>query len=400
MGPRRRPRPTVYGCSGPHHHARTALSRLRQDQAGGVQQPRGQTRHRPGDVQPTQTLPQRRQTTDEEPPLARAARRQGQSRREADVSQGCHLGGTRGCLEAHYRERAAPCGRQKALLRRQVEDPRGHRQAVRNRHRIPVLLADATTRVSEAAGGAGEEPLADVYYDPRGKMYEPHTGKAMDLGTRDVESYEFPSYTFNKLLFVEKRGQVPLLQAARIAERYDMALVTEAGFATVAARTLLSAGAKDKKYQVFCLHDADYPGYNILRTLREATERMPEHSMEVHDIGLTVEQVIAMGKTPETYTRSSTVPKDLIPLLNDVEQEWFVGEYLGKRGKKDTYGSKRFELDDLTAPEVIQHIEDRLEELEVEPKVIPPDEALAEERGEMYRAKVALWVDEIVAELL
>ena len=246
----------------------------------------------------------------------------------------------------------------------------------------------------------GKEPLAGVYYDPRGKIHEAHTGKAMDLGTQDVDTYEFPPHTFNKLLYVEKRGQVPLLQAARLAERYDMALVTEAGFATVAARTLLSAGAKDKKYQVFCLHDADYPGYNILRTLREATERMPEHSMEVHDIGLTVEQVIAMGKTPETYTRSSTVPKDLIPLLNDVEQEWFVGEYLGKRGKKDTYGSKRFELDDLTAPEVIQHIEDRLEELEVEPKVIPPDEALAEERGQMYRAKVALWVDEIVAELL
>jgi len=246
----------------------------------------------------------------------------------------------------------------------------------------------------------GKEPLAGVYYDPRGKIHEAHTGKAMDLGTQDVDTYEFPPHTFNKLLYVEKRGQVPLLQAARLAERYDMALVTEAGFATVAARTLLSAGAKDKKYQVFCLHDADYPGYNILRTLREATERMPEHSMEVHDIGLTVEQVIAMGKTPETYTRSSTVPKDLIPLLNDVEQEWFVGEYLGKRGKKDTYSSKRFELDDLTAPEVIQHIEDRLEELEVEPKVIPPDEALAEERGQMYRAKVALWVDEIVAELL
>jgi hypothetical protein len=41
----------------------------------------------------------------------------------------------------------------------------------------------------------------------------------MDLGTRDVEDYEFPPYTFNKLLYVEKRGQVPLLQAAKISER-------------------------------------------------------------------------------------------------------------------------------------------------------------------------------------
>jgi hypothetical protein len=245
----------------------------------------------------------------------------------------------------------------------------------------------------------GKEPLAGVYYDPRGKIHEAHTGKSMDLGTRDVESYEFPPYTFNKLLYVEKRGQVPLLQAARIAERYDMALVTEAGFATVAARTLLSAG-EGERYQVFCLHDADYPGYNILRTLREATARMPEHSMEVHDIGLTVEQVIALGKTPETYTRSSSIPEKLLPLLNDVEQEWFVGEYRGRQGNKEVWNSKRFELDDLMAPEVIDHIEKRLGELGVEPKVIPPDEILATQSARLYRAQLGGWVDDAIDQIL
>jgi hypothetical protein len=247
---------------------------------------------------------------------------------------------------------------------------------------------------------AGGEPLAGVYYDPRGKIHEAHTGKSMDLGTRDVDSYKFPPYTFSKLLYVEKRGQVPLLQAAEIAERYDMALVTEAGFSTVAARTLLSSGAEQEKYDVFCLHDADYPGYNILRTLREATARMPEHSMQVHDIGLTVEQVEAMGKPPETYTRTSQIPKALLPLLSEREKEWFVGEYLGKKGNKDTYASKRFELDDLTAPEVIAHIEGRLEELGVEQKVIPPEEPLKEMGAKLFRAKVDDWVDEIVAEML
>jgi hypothetical protein len=246
----------------------------------------------------------------------------------------------------------------------------------------------------------GKEPLAGVYYDPRGKIHEAHTGKAMDLGTQDVDSYEFPPYTFNKLLYVEKRGQVPLLKAAKIAERYDMALVTEAGFATVAARTLLSAGSKEERYQVFCLHDADYPGYNILRTLREATERMPEHSMEVHDIGLTVEQVVAAGKTPEVYTRTSKIPQELLPLLNNVEQEWFVGEYLGKKGNKDTYSSKRFELDDLTAPEVIDHIERRLGELGIEPKVIPPEEEMAGLAEDLYQEKLHAWVEEAIAEIL
>jgi hypothetical protein len=247
---------------------------------------------------------------------------------------------------------------------------------------------------------AGREPLAGVYYDPRGKIYEAHTGNATDLGTRDVDAYEFPRYQFNKLLYCEKRGQVPLLQAAKIAERFDMSIVTEAGFSTVAARTLLSSGAQKEDYEIFCLHDCDYPGYSILRTLREATERMPEHSMQVHGIGLTVEQVEAMGKTPETYTRTSQVPQKLVPLLSDAEREWFVGEYLGKKGNKDTYSSKRFELDDLTAPEVIAHIEGRFEELGVQQKLVPPDEPLKEMGSKLFRAKVDGWVDEIVAEML
>ena len=231
----------------------------------------------------------------------------------------------------------------------------------------------------------GKEILAGIYYDPRGKLYEAHTGTDMDLGTRDVEDYEFPPYTFNKLLYVEKRGQVPLLQAAKISERYDMALVTEAGFSTVAARTLLSGAGET--YQVFCLHDADYPGYNILRTLREATERMPEHSMEVFDIGLTVEQVREMGKEPEEYERRSKLPKDLIPTLNEAETEWFVGAYVGKRGNKEVWKSKRFELDDLTAPEMIAHIERRLEELGVEPKVIPPEDVLEAEGKTLFAGR-------------
>ena len=161
---------------------------------------------------------------------------------------------------------------------------------------------------------------------------------------------------FNKLLYVEKKGQFPLLKAASIMERYDMGIVTGEGFSTVAARTLVQTAQtaqKDEKYQIFVLHDADYPGYNIVRTLRDATKRMPEHSVELHDLGLTVEQVIDMGKDPEEYERSSSIPSGLASLLSPDEEEWFVGECLGKRGKKDTYTSKRFELDDLTAPETI-----------------------------------------------
>jgi len=57
--------------------------------------------------------------------------------------------------------------------------------------------------------------LEGLYYDPRGRLHEPHRGKTVDVGTREVESYSFPKHVFNKLLYVEKKGQLPLLQEAR-----------------------------------------------------------------------------------------------------------------------------------------------------------------------------------------
>ncbi len=36
--------------------------------------------------------------------------------------------------------------------------------------------------------------IKGLYYDPRGRLYEPHTGNSVDLGTREVEAYEFPNY--------------------------------------------------------------------------------------------------------------------------------------------------------------------------------------------------------------
>ena len=127
---------------------------------------------------------------------------------------------------------------------------------------------------------------------------------------------------------------------------------------------------------------------------------MPEHSLEVFDIGLTVEQVLDLGFEPEVYERRSKLPKELIPTLNEAEREWFVGEYVGKRKKKEVWKSKRFELDDLSAPEVIALIERRLEELGVEPKLVPPDEVLQEESKKLLREKVSSWFDSELAEIL
>jgi hypothetical protein len=129
-----------------------------------------------------------------------------------------------------------------------------------------------------------------IYYEARGTLYEPHTGKVIQLGTREVEGYVFPSWLYDKILFVEKQGLWPVFREARLAERYDMAIVAGEGYATEACRVLFRNAEKAHDYQLFVLHDADPYGYNIARTLREKTRRMPVHKINVIDLGLGVDR--------------------------------------------------------------------------------------------------------------
>jgi hypothetical protein len=238
--------------------------------------------------------------------------------------------------------------------------------------------------------------IAGLWRDPRGNLHEPHTGKSVALGTREVLAYEFPEYTFDKILYVEKEGEWPKLQAARLAERYDMAIASAKGYPVEAVRELFSR-AEGGEYQLFCFHDADLDGYNIARVMREATRRMPHHSVEVVDIGLTVEDALEMGLDPEPFSRKKDISWELRWSLSDVAKEYLY--------RPNPYGSglsgERFELNAILPDTArIEYIERKLEENGVRGKVIPPDEKLTELADEKYRTLSAGWVTEAIEELI
>src|SRR5215216_6442836 len=238
--------------------------------------------------------------------------------------------------------------------------------------------------------------LVGLYYDPRGRLHEPHNGRTVDVGTREVESYSFPKHVFNKLLYVEKKGQFPLLEQARLMERYDMAIMTGEGYATEAARTLLSVADKNERMQIFVLHDADKDGYNIARKVRDATARMPDYSVDVIDLGLTVTQALARRLEPEEHTRKKEIDGDLVEELLKEEPlalRYFTGnkEYVYKDGKLKPIWTRcrRFELDKMTAPEAVALSEEGLSREGVFGKVVPPAEELPDLADEIYRSEAA-----------
>jgi hypothetical protein len=237
--------------------------------------------------------------------------------------------------------------------------------------------------------------IAGLYYEARGTLYEPHTGKAVPLGTREVMDYQFPHWLYDKILFVEKKGLWPVLEKARLAEKYDMAIIAGEGYATEACRVLFKNADKGQRYQLFTSHDADPFGYNIGRTLREATARMPGYSVEVIDLGLRLGDAIDMGLEPEEFTRQKAIPQELE--LTDLEREYFEGIRTGK----NAWRCKRVELNAFTSPQLIGFYDRQLHDNGVRGKVIPPDAKLPGLTAGIFNdivGEVVSWVlDELLA---
>ena len=236
----------------------------------------------------------------------------------------------------------------------------------------------------------------DLYYATRPHAYAhgdwPADKKLMYpyfAQTLLTEYYAFPEYTFDKILYVEKEGEWPKLQAAKLAERYDMAIASSKGYPVEAVRELF-AQAEGGEYQLFVFHDADIDGYEIVRVLGEATRRMPDHYVDVLDIGLNVADAVEMELPPEPYSRKGGVPATLRWRLTPLEREYFSGQH-----------GHRFELNAIL-PDTnrIAYIERKLAENGVRGKVIPPDDKLPDLAEKIYQEKAEGWVDDALEEVI
>ena len=229
--------------------------------------------------------------------------------------------------------------------------------------------------------------IPGLYYEPRGELHHPHDDTVTALGTREVENYRVPEWQFDKILYIEKTGLQTQLAPYQLGKKYDMAIIYGQGYAVTACRNLLaSIAARD--IRIFVLHDADIDGYNIARTLSEATRRMPDHNIEVVDLGLTVPQAIEYGLETETFTRKRELPSELE--LDPQSAEWFTGRPMSAGFGKTHYRATRCELNAFSADELAGFIEDRLRAHGADTKLIPPQSVLDGFNGNSSDVKAIL----------
>jgi DNA topoisomerase VI subunit A len=133
-------------------------------------------------------------------------------------------------------------------------------------------------------------------FDARGHFAEPHGNEEIGLGTLEVRDYvasirshlvngfaldvredryptRGPKNRFGAILFLEKEGFGPLLEAVNLAARYDLAIMSTKGMSVTASRELVEELCATHKIPLLVLHDFDISGFTIFGTLRSSTRR-------------------------------------------------------------------------------------------------------------------------------
>ena len=247
----------------------------------------------------------------------------------------------------------------------------------------------------------------NVIFDARGHFVEPHDGKNFGIGTLEVRNYLAtlhdhriveaafkeakietcgPNGNFSALLFVEKEGFMPLLKAARLAERFDIAVMSTKGVSVTAARELADNICYDHDIPLLLLHDLDKSGFVISGTLQRDTRRYEfQNTITTIDIGLSLKDVEAMN-LPYEHQFVDEAKKG--PMMDNLRENGATEEEIAFMFADfdKTRSLRRLELNAMTSRQFVDFLERKFKENNIT-KIVPDQHELAEayqifERGQ------------------
>jgi hypothetical protein len=234
----------------------------------------------------------------------------------------------------------------------------------------------------------------DIIWDARGHFLEPHSSAGTPLGTLEVRQYlgerpyfgpsiaittevMFPTAgaknRFGNILFIEKEGFHQILQAARLQERFDVALMSTKGMSVTASRRLLDELAPCVEH-IFVLHDLDRSGFSIAGTLGTDSRRFAfanDLRGKFIDIGLRLDDVEAMDLQSE--------PTAPVPMTEWIAREFTLRRHGATRKEIEFLRTQRVELNAMTSRQLVDFVEAKFREHGV--KKVVPEEAVIEQQA-------------------
>jgi DNA topoisomerase VI subunit B len=232
-----------------------------------------------------------------------------------------------------------------------------------------------------------------IAYDDRGHFVEPHTGKAIGVGTIAVREYlsemcepkpqqgfttrietHGPSGRFAGVFFVEKEGFSAIFNEAQIAKRFDLAFMSCKGISVTAARELADMMCAKYDIPLYLLTDFDKSGMSGAGTFERNNRRYTfRNKIKVVRIGLRLADVRAIA------ARRGTSLDDFTEKVFDKGSEDARFKNLKRNGATDDEANflltKRVELNALHTDELIDFVERKLTALGVR-KIVPVRSAL------------------------
>jgi hypothetical protein len=235
-----------------------------------------------------------------------------------------------------------------------------------------------------------------VVYDARGHFVEPHTNRRIGCGTIEVDNYLAmakeptiiaaafaganvdvigPSGNISGILFCEKEGFGPLFRAVKLADRYDLMIVSTKGVSVTAARRLINDICGYHDLPLFVLHDFDVAGFLILGTLQRNTRRFQfSRAFEVIDLGLRLDEIEDLEREPAAATK-----------LSESNLRAQLAENGASDAEIDILLGERVELNAMASDDLVAMVERKLEDYGLE-KVVPDNAVLAETYRAFHRS--------------
>ena len=245
-----------------------------------------------------------------------------------------------------------------------------------------------------------------VTADPRGTLSIPNAGHSVRIpcGTIQIADHlsdthhptdafeidaafqvEWPSLAagqrYQAVLYIEKEGFAPQLKEARIAEQFDVAILSCKGQSVVAARRFVDQVCRiDGGVPLFVVHDFDKAGFEISQRLTKVSDwakannrvtYMFQNEINVFDLGLRLEDVQKYQLPDEGCRFRGRFARDSI--CTEAE-------------KKSLRFGRRVELNAFTSPQFIEWLTTKLTEQLHGQRLIPSDDVLED----AYRRALAI----------
>jgi DNA topoisomerase VI subunit B len=250
----------------------------------------------------------------------------------------------------------------------------------------------------------------DVVWDDRGHFEEPHGGEIVGLGTLAVRQYLAGNHDleiseagfadveiethgahgrFGALLFVEKEGFDSLFKSVRLADRYDIGVMSSKGNSVTAARQLADRICADRKIPLFTLHDLDVSGFTIGQIGKDNRRYTYENKIKVQNIGLRLDDILEIEgiDLDDMAERVRVIDDDVEDRggklenkrekLSETDATEDEIDFLLGEGEFAEHGSRRIELNALTSRQLVDLVESRLTQHGVT-KIVPEAGDLAE----------------------